>query len=58
MIFRVSYRSLLYRVASQRPAAEKKRVWIQLNTEYERKNGRSLPGTVEPERTAARRILS
>lgn len=48
-IFRVSYRSVLYRVASQLPAAEKKRVWIQFNTEYKRKNGRSLPGTVEPE---------
>jgi Zn-dependent peptidase ImmA (M78 family)/transcriptional regulator with XRE-family HTH domain len=48
-IFRVSYRSVLYRVASQLPAAEKKRVWIQFNTEYKRKNGRSLPGSVEPE---------
>lgn len=48
-IFRVSYRSVLYRIASELPPADKKRVWIQFNAEYKRKNGRSLPGTVEPD---------
>ncbi|MET0795389.1 MAG: XRE family transcriptional regulator [Polyangiaceae bacterium] len=49
-IFRVSYRSVLYRIASKIPAADRKRVWIQFNVEFKRRNsGRSLPGTVEPE---------
>jgi hypothetical protein len=49
-IFRVSYRSILYRVASERPADQKKNVWIRFNAEYKRKNGgRTLPGTVEPD---------
>jgi len=49
-IFRVSYRSVLYRLASHLPPEQKKNVWIQFNVEYKRKNdGRSLPGTVEPE---------
>ncbi len=49
-IFRVSYRSVLYRIASELPAAERKSVWIRFNAEYKRKSGgRSLPGTVEPD---------
>jgi len=48
-IFRVSYRSVLYRAASGLPTARRRAVWIQFNAEYKRKNGRSLPGTVEPE---------
>jgi Zn-dependent peptidase ImmA (M78 family)/DNA-binding XRE family transcriptional regulator len=49
-IFRVSYRSVLYRIASELPADQKKSVWIRFNAEYKRKNGgRSLPGTVEPD---------
>jgi Zn-dependent peptidase ImmA (M78 family)/DNA-binding XRE family transcriptional regulator len=49
-IFRVSYRSVLYRVASQLPPEQRKNIWIQFNSEYKRKNGgRSLPGTVEPD---------
>jgi len=49
-IFRVSYRSVLYRVASRLPANDRKRVWIQFNVEFKRQNaGRSLPGTVEPD---------
>jgi Zn-dependent peptidase ImmA (M78 family)/DNA-binding XRE family transcriptional regulator len=49
-IFRVSYRSVLYRVASQLPSEQRKNIWIQFNSEFKRKNGgRSLPGTVEPE---------
>ena len=49
-IFRVSYRSVLYRVARELPAHARKRVWIQFNVEFKRQNaGRSLPGTVEPE---------
>ncbi len=49
-IFRVSYRSVLYRVASQFPPEQRKNIWIQFNSEYKRKNGgRSLPGTVEPD---------
>lgn len=49
-IFRVSYRSVLYRVASQLPQEQRRNIWIQFNAEYKRKNaGRSLPGTVEPD---------
>lgn len=49
-LFRISYRSVLYRIAQGLPVAQKKRLWIQFNVEYKRKNrGRSLPGNVEPE---------
>lgn len=49
-IFRVSYRSILYRAAIGLPAEQKKQVWIQFNVEHKHKNGgRSLPGTVEPD---------
>lgn len=49
-IFRVSYRSVLYRIASDLPADQRKTVWIRFNAEYKRSNGgRSLPGTVEPD---------
>lgn len=49
-IFRVSYRSVLYRIASELPTAQRKSVWIRFNAEYNRSNGgRSLPGTVEPD---------
>ena len=49
-LFRVSYRTVLYRIASELPAEQKKMVWIRFNAEFKRSNGgRSLPGTVEPE---------
>ena len=49
-IFRVSYRTVLYRIASELPPDQKKNVWIRFNAEYKRNNGgRSLPGTIEPE---------
>jgi Zn-dependent peptidase ImmA (M78 family)/DNA-binding XRE family transcriptional regulator len=49
-IFRVSYRTVLYRIASDLPSDKKKNVWIRFNAEYKRNNGgRSLPGTIEPE---------
>jgi hypothetical protein len=48
-LFRVSYRSIIYRVAKELPIAQKKQLWIQFNVEYKRKNGRSLPGTQEPD---------
>jgi len=49
-LFRVSYRSVLYRIASHLPSEQRKNVWIRFNAEYKRNNGgRSLPGTVEPE---------
>ena len=49
-IFRVSYRSVLYRIASGLPKEQKRNVWIRFNAEYKRINGgRSLPGTVEPD---------
>jgi Zn-dependent peptidase ImmA (M78 family)/transcriptional regulator with XRE-family HTH domain len=48
-IFRVSYRSVLYRIASELPTDHRKTVWIRFNAEYRRNNGgKSLPGTVEP----------
>jgi Zn-dependent peptidase ImmA (M78 family)/transcriptional regulator with XRE-family HTH domain len=48
-IFRVSYRTVLYRIASDYPPDQRKRFWIRFNAEYKRNNGgRSLPGTVEP----------
>jgi hypothetical protein len=37
-------------MASKLPAADRKRVWIQFNVEFKRRNsGRSLPCTIEPE---------
>lgn len=48
-IFRVSYRSVLYRIANELPADQKSSVWKRFNTEYKRKNGVGLPGTVEPD---------
>ncbi len=49
-IFRVSYRTVLYRIASDLAKEQKKNVWIRFNAEYKRNNGgRSLPGTVEPD---------
>jgi Zn-dependent peptidase ImmA (M78 family)/transcriptional regulator with XRE-family HTH domain len=48
-IFRVSYRSILYRASADLPAEQRRRVWMQFNADYKRKNGRSLPGTVEPD---------
>jgi Zn-dependent peptidase ImmA (M78 family)/transcriptional regulator with XRE-family HTH domain len=49
-LFRVSYRTVLYRIASDMPPAQRKNVWIRFNAEYKRSNGgRSLPGTVEPQ---------
>lgn len=48
-LFRVSYRTVLYRIASELPPDQKKSVWIRFNTEYRRRMNRPLPGTVEPE---------
>ncbi|RYG20555.1 ImmA/IrrE family metallo-endopeptidase [bacterium] len=49
-IFRVSYRTVLHRIASEMPVEQRRTVWIRFNVEYKRNNGgRSLPGTVEPE---------
>ena len=48
-IFRVSYRTVLYRISTELPANRKAEPWKRFNAEYKRKNGRPLPGTVEPE---------
>lgn len=49
-IFRVSYRTVLYRIASDLPPPRRREVWMRFNAEYKRNNnGRSLPGKVEPE---------
>ncbi len=48
-LFRVSYRTVLYRIASALPPAQRKNVWIRFNVEYKRHNGgRSLPSIEEP----------
>jgi Zn-dependent peptidase ImmA (M78 family)/transcriptional regulator with XRE-family HTH domain len=48
-IFRVSYRSVLYRASAGLPAEQRRRLWMQFNVDYKRRNARSLPGTIEPE---------
>lgn len=48
-IFRVSYRAVLYRIASNLSAEQRRHVWTRFSAEYKRLNGRSLPGTVEPD---------
>jgi len=50
-IFRVSYRSVLYRIASR--SANPKDVWIGFQVEYRKRNGRTLGGADEPERLIA-----
>jgi Zn-dependent peptidase ImmA (M78 family) len=47
--FRVSYRSVLHRIASGLPDDQRRTVWIRFNVEYRRRTGRPLPGTIEPE---------
>ena len=48
-LFRVSYRTVLYRIANDLPADQKKKVWIRFNVEYRRRTSRPLPGTIEPD---------
>lgn len=48
-IFRVSYRTVLYRIGSELPAERRRDIWLRFNSEYKRRNGRGLPGTIEPE---------
>jgi Zn-dependent peptidase ImmA (M78 family)/transcriptional regulator with XRE-family HTH domain len=48
-IFRVSHRTVLYRIASELPVKQRPNVWIRFNADYKRRNGRRLPGTVEPD---------
>ncbi len=48
-LFRVSYRTVLYRIASDLPPAQRKNVWMRFNVEYKRHNGgRSLPSIEAP----------
>jgi Zn-dependent peptidase ImmA (M78 family)/DNA-binding XRE family transcriptional regulator len=48
-IFRVSYRTVLYRIASTLPPKEGKALWPQFFAEYKRRTGRSLTKTDEPD---------
>jgi Zn-dependent peptidase ImmA (M78 family)/DNA-binding XRE family transcriptional regulator len=50
-IFRVSYRSVLYRVASRAP--DPRDVWVRFQVEYRKRTGRTLGGADEPNRLEA-----
>jgi len=53
-IFRVSWRTVLYRVAAALPAGERAGVWARFNLEYKRRSGHTLlkhdePGGIDAE---------
>ena len=53
-IFRVSWRTVLYRVAGALPAGERAGVWARFNLEYKRRSGHTLlkhdePGGIDAE---------
>lgn len=50
-IFRVSYRSVLYRVASR--SKNPRDVWVRFQVEFKKRTGRTLGGADEPERLLA-----
>jgi Zn-dependent peptidase ImmA (M78 family)/transcriptional regulator with XRE-family HTH domain len=50
-IFRVSYRSVLYRIAAR--SSSPKDVWIRFQVEHRKRAGRTLGGADEPERLLA-----
>jgi Zn-dependent peptidase ImmA (M78 family)/transcriptional regulator with XRE-family HTH domain len=50
-IFRVSYRTVLYRVASKSPRPRD--VWIRFQVEYRKRSGHTLGGSDEPQRLSA-----
>lgn len=52
-IFRVSYRTVLYRIASDLPAKDRPQVWQRFSTEYARRHGRILEVTAEPDALTA-----
>lgn len=47
-VFRVSWRTVLFRVSSGLPADARGRLWAQMNAEYRRRTGRPLLKQVEP----------
>ena len=48
-IFRVSWQTVLYRVAADRPKGERRKLWQQFNFAYEKRYGQSLTRRSEPE---------
>jgi Zn-dependent peptidase ImmA (M78 family)/DNA-binding XRE family transcriptional regulator len=48
-IFRVSWQSVLYRVAAPLPKGARTKVWVSFHAAYERQYGQSLTRTTEPE---------
>ncbi|MBC8073828.1 MAG: ImmA/IrrE family metallo-endopeptidase [Deltaproteobacteria bacterium] len=57
-IFRVSWQTVLYRVAAPRPAGERRVIWQRFHEQYERVNGRPLSRTEEPDGLGAAEFLS
>ncbi|HMR77707.1 MAG TPA: XRE family transcriptional regulator, partial [Polyangiaceae bacterium] len=48
-IFKVSWQSVLYRVAVGLPPVERGRLWVQFHSAYARQHGQALTRTSEPE---------
>lgn len=47
-VFRVSWRTVVYRVSQRLPEGERSRLWIQVNTEHSRRTGRPILKLTEP----------
>lgn len=47
-VFRVSWRTVLYRVSEQVPKKDRRALWMRMNVEYKRRYGRSLLKLTEP----------
>ncbi len=56
-IFRVSWQTILYRVAAPLQPGERKMVWQQFQRQYEREYGRALQRTDEPDALDAEAFL-
>ncbi|MCK6530448.1 helix-turn-helix domain-containing protein [Myxococcota bacterium] len=52
-VFRVSWRTVLFRVAERLPKDERPALWSRMNFEYQRRHGRPLLKLAEPEASPA-----
>lgn len=53
-VFRVSWRTVLYRVSEQLPKEDRAALWMRMHVEYKRRHGRKLLKLTEPNGVAER----